>query len=199
MIDGINSLTELGLIGIQLSNQLLLKAVHFAAMKHRDQRRKDKDASPYINHPISVALILSEIGGIDDPVILAGALLHDTIEDTETSPRELEENFGKEIRTLVEEVTDDKSLPKAVRKKVQIKHAKSLSKGAALIKLGDKISNVFDVTKNPPRNWDNERRMEYLNWAEAVINNCPKVNENLEKRFFEVLEIGRKSLVFSQN
>jgi guanosine-3',5'-bis(diphosphate) 3'-pyrophosphohydrolase len=64
----------------------LLKAAEFAAHKHRDQRRKNADASPYINHPIAVANVLRNEGGITDPVILAAALLHDTLEDTETTP-----------------------------------------------------------------------------------------------------------------
>ena len=181
-----------------MNDQLILKAAHFAAVKHRKQKRKDKDKTPYINHPISVAMIISEIGEIDDPEVLAAAILHDTIEDTETSPDELEDKFGKQVRIFVEEVTDDKNLPKIVRKQRQIEHAKELSEGAALIKLGDKISNVTDITKTPPTEWDVKRRLEYFDWAEAVINNCPKVNENLENRFFEALETGRKSLISKQ-
>src|SRR3982074_2455712 len=91
----------------------ILKALHFAADKHRDQRRKDIEASPYINHPIEVAELVARVGGINDPVTLQGAILHDTIEDTKTTPEELEAAFGPEVRRLVEEVTDDTSLPKA--------------------------------------------------------------------------------------
>src|SRR3954468_11522034 len=98
----------------------ILKALHFAAKKHRDQRRKDVEALPYINHPIEVAELLARIGNVDDPVTLQGAILHDTIEDTKTAPEELEEMFGPEVRRVVEEVTDDKSLPKAERKRLQI-------------------------------------------------------------------------------
>ena len=175
-----------------MNNQLIIKAVHFAAMKHSKQRRKDEDISPYINHPISVARIISKIGEIDDPEVLAAALLHDTIEDTETTPDELEKEFGINVRQYVEEVTDDKSLPKEERKLKQIEHAKTISKGAALIKLGDKISNVTDVINNPPNDWSEDRRDQYLNWAERVINNCPKVNERLENHFIELLKYGRK-------
>jgi len=163
-----------------MSNQLILKAAHFAAQKHRDQRRKDEDASPYINHPISVAKIISEIGNVEDPEVLAAALLHDTIEDTETTIDELIDNFGERVCSLVQEVTDDKTLPRLQRKQRQIDHAKEISEGAALIKLGDKISNVTDITNTPPTNWDSNRRLEYFEWAEKVINNCPKVNEKLE-------------------
>jgi len=177
-----------------MNHQLVLKAVEFAANKHRNQRRKDVNASPYINHPISVALLLSEIGGVDDPEVLAGALLHDTLEDTDTAPEELEATFGARVRKLVEEVSDNKALPKDERKKHQIEHARELSTGAVLIKLGDKIANVTDVTTAPPAGWDLERRIKYLDWAEAVINNCPQVNQALEEHFFEVLDQGRQAL-----
>ena len=177
-----------------MNNQLILKAAHFAAQKHRDQRRKDKEVSPYINHPISVAKIISEIGNIEDPEVLAAALLHDTIEDTETTVDELIDNFGERVCSLVQEVTDDKSLPKMERKQRQIEHAKEISEGAALIKLGDKISNVTDITNTPPTDWANERRLEYFEWAEEVINNCPKVNTSLEKYFKYSIQKGREKL-----
>ena len=178
-----------------MTNTLILKAAHFAAEKHRDQRRKDENASPYINHPISVALAIAQIGGVDDPEILAAALLHDTLEDTDTSPEELEAEFGKKVCKYVLEVTDEKTLPKDERKKRQIEHAKKISKGAALIKLGDKISNVTDVLNNPPLDWDINRRKEYLDWAEKVVENCPQVNESMENKFQEVLSAGRKKLI----
>ena len=177
-----------------MSSQLILKAAHFAAQKHRDQRRKDEEVSPYINHPISVAKIISEIGNIEDPEVLAAALLHDTLEDTETTVEELIDNFGERVCSLVEEVTDDKTLPKFERKQRQIDHAKELTDGAALIKLGDKISNVTDITNTPPTNWDSERRLEYFEWAEEVINNCPKVNTSLEKYFKASIQKGREKL-----
>jgi guanosine-3',5'-bis(diphosphate) 3'-pyrophosphohydrolase len=121
-------------------------------------------------------------------------LMHDTLEDTKTSPAELKASFGEKVCRLVEEVTDNKSLPKEERKKLQIQHAAMLSPDAVIIKLGDKISNVVDVTNTPPADWSLERREDYLDWAEAVINNCPKVNPALEQHFAEVLKKGRKSL-----
>jgi len=136
-------------------------------------------------------LAIAQIGGVDDPEILAAALLHDTIEDTNTTSEEL----GEQVCKYVLEVSDDKNLPKAERKKRQIEHAKTLSKGAALIKLGDKISNVTDVINNPPSDWDINRRKAYLDWAEAVIKNCPQVNEKMENKFQEVLSSGRKELI----
>ena len=178
-----------------INSILVLKAAQFAAIKHRDQRRKDVESSPYIIHPITIALTIAEIGGIEEQELLAAALLHDTLEDTDTSVSELDEIFGETVRKYVEEVTDDKSLPKDERKHKQIDHASTLSRGATLIKLGDKISNVSDVTHSPPEGWDTERRKQYLDWAEAVINNCPKVNKALEVHFSEVLCNGRNVLL----
>jgi (p)ppGpp synthase/HD superfamily hydrolase len=173
---------------------LILRAIDFAAHKHRDQRRKDEEASPYINHPISVSLLLADIGGIADAEVLSSAILHDTLEDTDTTPEELEAAFGMRIRKLVEEVTDDKRLPKARRKELQIDHASQLSPDAVLIKLGDKISNVLDIMHSPPANWNLQRRREYLDWAEAVVRNCPKVNAALERYFSHVLAEARRAL-----
>jgi (p)ppGpp synthase/HD superfamily hydrolase len=176
---------------------LILRAIDFAARKHRDQRRKDEEASPYINHPISVSLLLSKIGNLIDPEVLSAAILHDTLEDTNTTPEELEAEFGTRICELVQEVTDDKNLPKAKRKELQIEHAAHLSADAVLIKLGDKISNVLDVTHSPPSDWDLQRRKEYLDWAEAVIKQCPRVNGALEAHFAHILEDARRRLLAS--
>ena len=178
-----------------MTHTLILKAAHFSAQKHSTQRRKDENASPYINHPISVALAIAQIGGVDDPEILAAALLHDTLEDTKTEPEELEAEFGKKVCEYVLDVTDDKTLPKDERKSRQIEHAKKISKGAALIKLGDKISNVTDVINNPPEDWDINRRKEYLDWAEKVIDNCPKVNDRMEDKFQEIIKQGHEALI----
>ncbi len=177
-----------------MEDPLVLKAAEFAAQKHKGQIRKGRDECPYIDHLRSVAQVIAEVGGIEDPEILAAAWLHDTLEDTETTPEELEANFGKRVRQLVEEVTDDKSLPKDERKQMQIQHAPTLSPNAVLIKLGDKISNIIDVTNTPPIHWNLERRKKYLDWAETVIDNCPKVNNALEQHFAEVLKKGRKML-----
>src|SRR5688572_2187916 len=115
--------------------ELVVRAAAFAADKHRNQRRKDHEASPYINHPIALAQVLICEAGVQDPVVLAAALLHDTIEDTATTPQELVEHFGPDVAAIVEEVTDDKELPKAERKRLQIEHAAQLSERARLVKL----------------------------------------------------------------
>lgn len=173
---------------------LLLKAVGFAADKHRHQRRKDKDASPYINHPIGVAKLLATVGGVTDLTILIAAVLHDTVEDTETTFLEVEEAFGQNVRLLVQEMTDDKSLPKQERKRLQIEHAQRLSEKAKQIKIADKICNVLDVTHTPPPNWSLQRRQEYLQWAVRVVEGCRGSNVKLEKRFDEVLQAGLSEL-----
>ena len=173
---------------------LFLKALHFAADKHRDQRRKDESASPYINHPIYVAQILSDIGGIDDVEVLCGAILHDTVEDTEASLGDIELAFGLKIARIVAEVTDDKSLAKGARKQAQIDHASHISREGALVKVADKIANIRDVASNPPTDWDTERRKEYLDWAEMVVARCKPESPELVRYFEESLATAREVL-----
>ena len=170
---------------------LVLKATQFAALKHCDQRRKD-GKTPYIIHPISVAMILAEIGSIEDLEILSAALLHDTLEDTDTSAHELEKYFGSRVRIIVEELTDNDMLTFSQRKQMQIDNAPYLSKDATLVRIADKISNVSDVIENPPPEWNQKRCNKYVDWAEAVMNNCQKVNQDLENHFFELLTEYRK-------
>jgi guanosine-3',5'-bis(diphosphate) 3'-pyrophosphohydrolase len=170
---------------------VLLAAIQFSAEKHRTQRRKDVDASPYINHPIEVAALLANVAGVQEETILTAAVLHDTVEDTPTSPADLESTFGAAVRNLVQEVTDDKSLPKAERKRLQVEHAPQLSRSAKLIKIADKISNIREVTETPPADWPRERRQEYLNWAERVVAGCRGVNSALESHFDDVLRRAR--------
>ncbi|NQY92158.1 MAG: HD domain-containing protein [Deltaproteobacteria bacterium] len=174
-------------------SNLVLEAAYFAARKHRDQKRKGVDASPYINHPLEVASLLARVGGVDDQETLAAALLHDTLEDTETTVAELVELFGKGVSGMVEEVTDDKKLPKEERKEEQLKRASTLSPGAALVKLGDKISNVRDVTEHPPEDWDAERRLKYVDWASGVVGNLPVgTNAALEEHFEKIAAEARR-------
>ncbi|HMO79449.1 MAG TPA: HD domain-containing protein [Pyrinomonadaceae bacterium] len=173
---------------------LILNAADFAARRHRDQRRKGSDAEPYINHPLDVARMLADIGGIEDPEILAAALLHDTIEDTETTAEELRELFGKRITALVLEVTDDMSLQKAERKRLQIDHAPHLSPEAKQIKLADKTSNITEIINSPPADWSPERRREYIEWGIAVVAGLRGVNEPLEKHFDEIILSARAAV-----
>lgn len=161
----------------------LLDAIAFAAAKHRNQRRKDAEASPYINHPLQLAHVLATEGGATALKTLMAAVLHDTVEDTETSYEELRERFGKKVADVVMEVTDDKALPKAERKKRQVEHAPHMSKRAALVKLADKICNLRDVASSPPAGWPLKRKQEYFDWAKQVVDGLPSVNDKLRRAF----------------
>jgi guanosine-3',5'-bis(diphosphate) 3'-pyrophosphohydrolase len=165
----------------EVSVALILRAAAFAAERHRDQRRKGSAAAPYINHPLGLANLLAECG-VEDPTVLAAALLHDTVEDTETTPEELAESFGAEVAAIVVEVTDDKALPKADRKRMQIEHAAHLSDQAKLVKLADKICNLRDLSQSPP-DWPLERKREYFDWAKAVVEQLRGTNARLEAMF----------------
>jgi guanosine-3',5'-bis(diphosphate) 3'-pyrophosphohydrolase len=160
----------------------VLSAASFAAERHRDQRRKGKDASPYINHPLALASLLAE-RGVRDPTVLMAALLHDTVEDTATSFGDIERAFGREVAHIVREVTDDKTLGKAERKRLQIEHAAGLSRAAMLVKLADKICNLRDVVASPPADWTLQRKREYFDWAKAVVDRMRGVHPELEAMF----------------
>lgn len=162
---------------------LLLRAASFAALKHRDQRRKDAAASPYINHPLALACILANEGAVTDPVTLCAALLHDTLEDTATTAEELVAAFGPAIAGVVGEVSDDTSLPAAERKQLQVDHAAHLSDAAKRVKLADKIANLRDVAHSPPPSWSLERRQTYFDWARSVIDRLRGVDPRLEAVF----------------
>ncbi|MBT8131935.1 MAG: HD domain-containing protein [Gammaproteobacteria bacterium] len=163
----------------------LLRAIRFAAFKHKEQRRKD-NVTPYINHPIAVAENLTNIGGVNDIDTIVAAILHDTIEDTRTTGDELEESFGPLIRSIVEELTDDKNLPKKERKRLQIQHAPKASVQAKEVKLADKIANVNDLMINPPEGWSRERKLEYVAWSEKVVAGVRGSNAKLESHFDEL-------------
>lgn len=172
----------------------ILRAVHFAADRHRKQRRKGADRDPYINHPIAVAEILAREGGIRSTKALQAAVLHDTIEDTTTTPEEIERVFGKRVRRFVEEVTDDRKLPRTVRKQLQIEHAPKLSKKARCIKLADKICNLRDLANTPPKSWSHERRIGYLEWSRQVVAGCRGASPELERLFDQTLRAARAAL-----
>lgn len=165
----------------------VLKAALFAAEKHKNQRRKDAEASPYINHPISLANVLATEGGVTDTDVLCAALLHDTIEDTETTADELRENFGDAVTDIVLEVTDDKSLSKAERKRLQIEHAAHASPQAKLVKLADKICNLRDILASPPADWSVARKQEYFDWSVKVVAGVRDVHPGLALVFDQLL------------
>ena len=168
-----------------------IKALVFSADKHKNQRRKDADASPYINHPIALANVLAHEGGVHDLDVLCAALLHDTIEDTETTYEELRKEFSSKIADIVLDLTDDKSLPKQERKLLQIKHASHASHEAKLVKLADKICNLRDILSSPPIGWDLKRRQDYFDWAHKVVAGIRGANEKLERIFDGLIDQGR--------
>jgi GTP diphosphokinase / guanosine-3',5'-bis(diphosphate) 3'-diphosphatase len=177
---------------------LILKALEFAAGRHRFQFRKGIDRVPYINHPIQVADLLANGAGETDPVLLAAALLHDVVEDTVDSVEErdelvtiISEVFGEEILSLTLEVTDDKTLEKKERKRLQVENASHKSANAKKLKIADKIMNIRDIAENPPSDWELKRISDYFDWAENVVAGLRGVNKKLEDLFDESLAKGR--------
>ena len=170
--------------------RLLMIAADFAARAHRDHRRKGSHRAPYINHLIDVCRLLTEIGGVEDADVLCAAMLHDVVEDTAVTTDEVRAAFGDAVADLVAEVTDDKSLPKAVRKQLQVEHAPHLSPGACLIKICDKISNIRDFTIDPPP-WDRERLVGYIDWSIRVIDGLSHRHAALDALFIDVCQQAR--------
>jgi GTP diphosphokinase / guanosine-3',5'-bis(diphosphate) 3'-diphosphatase len=170
------------------------RAVQFAAIKHTGQRRKGENAEPYINHLAEVAETLAlHTEGRDWNLVIAG-LLHDTLEDTDTTYDELVAGFGHDVANLVKEVTDDKSLPKAERKRLQIENAPHKSARAKMLKIADKLSNLHSILKSPPKDWPIERKLEYFEWAKRVVEGCQGANSALDKAFKELYDEGRRTL-----
>ena len=161
----------------------LARAYHFAAVKHVDKRRKGEAAEPYVNHLTEVAELVAQASDGQDIELIMAAVLHDTVEDTDTTPAELAGAFGQRVADLVAEVTDDKSLQSADRKRLQIEHAAHASKGAKTIKLADKTSNLRSMASSPPVGWTAERRSEYVAWAERVVAGCRGASPWLEAQF----------------
>ncbi len=173
---------------------ILLTAIEFSADRHRPQRRKDADKSPYINHPIEVAELLWRVGGIRDQAVILAAILHDIIEDTKTTPDEIRSLFGEDVLGIVLECTDDKSLDYMDRKRLQIETAPHKSEKAKLVKLADKICNIHDLNQSPPRWWPKIQKQEYLLWSEKVVAGLRGVNQALDVLYDQELAAGRKIL-----
>ena len=173
---------------------LIFKAVKFAADKHRHQRRRNEEESPYINHPIDVAETLWRGGGGRGAAALVAGLLHETVEEGGRKDPESEAEFGADVLSLVQEVSDDKSLPKEVRKQLQIENAPHKTYGAKLIKLGDKINNIRDLSQSPPATWSLERKQKYLDWTEQVIAGLRGTSADLEEHYDRLLLEARQAL-----
>ena len=161
----------------------IMRTLSFAAAKHRDHRRKSVQASPYINHPIALAEILAGEVGITDPAVICAALLHDTIEDTETTYDELVSHFGLEVADIVMDVTDEKKGSVGERKQRQVDHAASTSGKARLVKLADKIADLRKMARSPPTSWDIRRTQEYFDRAAHVVDQIRGTHPALEALF----------------
>jgi (p)ppGpp synthase/HD superfamily hydrolase len=172
----------------------LARAFDFAARRHVHQRRKGEAAEPYINHLAEVAALLAETAGGDDAVLLIASLLHDTIEDQDVTRAEIAAAFGEEVASLVVEVTDDKSLPKVERKRLQVENAPKKTERAKLLKLADKTSNLRAIANCPPV-WPLERQREYIDWAMRVVAGCRGVNAELERLFDAAAAAAREAVL----
>lgn len=177
-----------------IDSKLLVEAINYSTDKHKEQKRKNPKQTPYICHPVRVARLLSNDAGITDVNVIIAALLHDTVEDTDATLDEIELLFGSQIAKIVDEVTDDKSLPKQARKQNQIDHAPHASLGAKLVKLADKLDNLSDLLTATPVGWGPDRVAEYFEWAEKVIHGLRGTNQVLESRLDEVLAARQKAV-----
>lgn len=171
-----------------LIDPFYLVAKQFAEERHSGQTRKDARATPYIEHPVAVASLLIQVGGVTDLDVVVAALLHDVLEDTPTNAKELKVRFGERVTRIVREVSDDKRLPKVARKYLQVKGAPFISPEAKLVKLADKICNVRDILESPPMGWHYERKMEYFLWSKSVVDGLRGVNHPLESAFDRVFQ-----------
>lgn len=171
----------------------LSKAIVFAAQCHAGQYRKD-GKTPYINHPLEVMNLV--VSNIEEPEmdVLIAAMLHDVVEDTNVTIPEIRHMFGPRVAKFVAELTDDKLLTKEERKRTQLAGVDSLSPEGKLLRLCDKICNVYDILYAPPGDWDMIRRMDYLHWSKAVVDKIRGTHRVLEQRFDELYAAGLKLL-----
>jgi guanosine-3',5'-bis(diphosphate) 3'-pyrophosphohydrolase len=168
--------------------QIVAQAACFAAERHTGQTRKGARGAAYLNHLAEVAaLVTMQTGGEDAPLV-AAAWLHDTVEDTATTRNDLVQLFGEDIASLVMEATDDKSLPKAERKRLQEVTAPHKTPRAKILKIADKLSNVRDVLADPPSDWDRQRRREYVAWSVRVVAGLRGHAPELEAEFDRAAE-----------
>lgn len=173
--------------------RLVFDALNFAALRHRSQRRKGREGAPYVNHLIEVAHVLTR-HGVEDPVTLCAAILHDAVEDAEVTAEELVQRFGGVVTSIVLELTDDPDVPRWTTKLAQIEGAPSLSDRAQDIRVADKISNLRGVLTSPPSGWSIERKLAYYAWAEQVVVGCTRARAGLRRTFEDVHASGRAAL-----
>jgi GTP diphosphokinase / guanosine-3',5'-bis(diphosphate) 3'-diphosphatase len=166
----------------------LIHAIDFAADKHKYQRRKGYLKIPYINHPVKVCKLIADCGETDIDLLIA-SILHDVVEDTDTSETEIAERFGTKVAQIVMEVTDNMKLPEKERKELQVIKAPGLSREAKLIKIADKACNMHDIL-NYPLSWTRKRKLYYFNWSFRVFEGCRGLNNQLDNIFIEYYKKG---------
>ena len=176
-----------------MSNAKLLSALSIAASFHQNQRRKGSRGAPYINHLIDVADILATTAKVKDIDLLIAAVLHDLLEDTSATIDDIEV-FGSRGILLVQSVTDDKSLPKEERKRLQIEHMREAAAETKLIKLADHCSNIVSL----PDDWSLERKNQFLDGSERVAIHCFGVSTALDREYRERLNIAQQSLLINE-
>jgi (p)ppGpp synthase/HD superfamily hydrolase len=170
------------------------RAADAAARWHVHQRRKSAAQEPYINHLLEVACLVTQATGGTDPNAVIAALLHDAIEDQGVTAETIASEFGQRVADIVMEVTDDKSLPKAERKRKQVENAPKKSREAKLVKLADKISNVRTISSSPPPDWSVQRRLDYIQWAKEVVAGLRGTSPWLEQQFDEASRRAEESV-----
>jgi guanosine-3',5'-bis(diphosphate) 3'-pyrophosphohydrolase len=174
--------------------RLVSEAADLAARRHNGMQRKGRGNEPYINHLAEVANLLAVVTDGADAELVAAGWLHDTIEDTPTTPEELAETFGPRVAALVVEVTDDMTLPKAERRRRQVVDAPKKSPGAKLIKIADKVSNIRARMLSEPNQDERDDLTDYVGWAEKVVAGCRGGNAVLDRTFDQTVELARSTL-----
>jgi GTP diphosphokinase / guanosine-3',5'-bis(diphosphate) 3'-diphosphatase len=171
----------------------IVRALDFAAWAHSAQRRKGGAREPYVNHLTEVARLVAQATGGEDDTLIIAALLHDVLEDQSmhVNYEMLVGNFGRQVAKIVCEVTDDKLLPRAERKRLQVVHAPHLSRRARILKIADKAANLNSILQTPPKGWSAKRKSEYFAWAAEVVDGCRGVNPWIEAVFDERLSLGK--------
>jgi guanosine-3',5'-bis(diphosphate) 3'-pyrophosphohydrolase len=167
--------------------EVVLDAVAFSAEKHKLQVKSNAKKTPYIIHPLEVADHVARIGGVYDKDVLIAALLHDVLDDTATTEKEISNLYGNNVASYVVEMTTTKGISLKEQKKEQIRSAFHQTPSVAIIKLSDKLSNLETLAKNPPSNWSRDRIDQYFQWAQSVIENLPESNLPLKKQVKQVI------------
>ena len=170
--------------GASMSSDIsrITRALEFACRKHVHQRRKGEHGEPYVNHLAEVAHLVAEATGGNDANLVIAALLHDCVEDQNVTRDEIAAVFGDDVACIVMEVTDDKQIPKHLRKLAQVEHAARISARARVLKIADKTANLRSIQHSPPA-WPASRKRRYFAWAQAVVAGARGINPAIDAAF----------------